>query len=169
MAFLVVALVLLAGLCCLLLVLVLAVLRRLREHETRFERLSAGAVDEFAYYDGAELVGRRVPGFAGHPDAAPRLVGFFSVGCGTCHEQAPPFIASASERDASAIVLGSPADEMTGLLEGVPRLIVGEEGDTLAKAVGIKVFPTFVEVDGDGVIVRAAVDMAELPAAAPAL
>lgn len=168
MAYLVVALVLVTGLCCLLLVLVLAVLRRLREHETRFERLSA-ATDEFAHYDGAELVGRRIPGFAGHPDTAPRLVGFFSVGCDTCHEQAPRFLASAAVRDTSAIVLGSPAEELTGLLGEVPRLITGEEGDTLAKAVGIKAFPTFVEVDGDGMIVRAAVDMAELPAAAPAL
>ncbi|MFD5557090.1 hypothetical protein ACFWIA_25025 [Streptomyces sp. NPDC127068] len=167
MGFLVVALVLVAALCCFQLVLVLAVLRRLREHESRLEQLGGAA--GFSTYDGAELVGRRLPGFAGATDGAPQLLGFFSVDCDACHEQAPGFAAAAAERNASAVVLGSPAREFAGLLADVPTVIVGAEGEALANAVDIQAFPTFVEVDADGVIVRASVDLAELPAAAPAL
>ncbi|WOX25875.1 hypothetical protein [Streptomyces solicathayae] len=168
MAFLVVALVLVAALCVFQLVLVLAVLRRLREHETRFEQLarSRGPMDA---YDPNELVGRRIPELAAHTGGEPRTVGFFSVGCEACHEQAPEFVAAAGVGDASAIVVGAPADELTGLLGGVPVVVTGEEADGLMRAVDVKAFPTFLRVDGDGVIVRAGIAVADLPAATPAL
>jgi hypothetical protein len=166
MAFLVVALVLVTALCVFQLVLVLAVLRRLREHEDRFERLakSAGPMDA---YEPTELVGRRVPELAEHGGGQPRTIGFFSVGCEACHEQAPDFVAAAAAGGASAIVVGSPADELTGLLQGVPTVVTGAEGDALMKAVDVKAFPTFLQVDEDGLIVRAAFAVAELPAATP--
>ncbi|HEY9368661.1 hypothetical protein [Streptomyces sp.] len=168
MAYLVVALVLVAALCVFQLLLVFAVLRRLREHETRFEQLAraAGPMDE---YDPNELVGRMVPELAAHTGGTARTVGFFSVGCEACHEQAPDFVAVAAAGDASAIVVGTPADELTGLLRGVPTVVTGDEGDRLMKAVDIKAFPTFLQVDADGVILRAGIAVAELPAATPAL
>ncbi|WP_328401884.1 hypothetical protein OHS70_28290 [Streptomyces sp. NBC_00390] len=169
MAFLVVALVLLTALCVFQLVLVLAVLRRLREHESRFEQLAKAAGPMGALDPVAELVGRRVPELAEHTGGSPRTVGFFSVGCEACHEQAPEFVASAAATGASAIVVGTPADELAGLLEGVQTVVTGAEGERLMKAVDIKAFPTFLQVDGEGLIVRAGIAVAELPAVAPAL
>lgn len=168
MAFVVVALVLLTALCLVLLVLVLAVLRRLREHESRFERLAASAGAMGGHDPAADLVGRRVPELAEHTGGSPRTVGFFSVGCEACHEQAPEFVASAAATGASAIVVGAPAEELAGLLEGVPTVVTGAESEKLMKAVDIKAFPTFLQVDGEGLIVRAAIAVAELPAPAPA-
>ncbi|WP_418955693.1 hypothetical protein [Streptomyces tritici] len=167
MAYLVVALVLVAALCVFQLLVLFAVLRRLREHESRFERLarSAGPMDA---YDPNELVGRRVPELAEHTGGAPRTLGFFSVGCEACHEQAPAFVTAATAGDATAVVVGAHADELTGLLAGVPEIVTGEDGDRLMKAVDIRAFPTFLQVDAEGVILRAGIAVAELPAPAPA-
>ncbi|MCT2590615.1 hypothetical protein LHJ74_11970 [Streptomyces sp. N2-109] len=156
MIFLIAALVLVGALSIFQLMLLLAVLRRLREHEARFERIAEGGALSGGY-DPSVLVGRQVPelAHAASPGDAPRPVGFFSVGCDACHEQAPAFVASAATRGASAVVVGDTPEELVGLLDGVPAVTVGVRSEELAKAVDIQVFPTFLEVDGDGLIVWA--------------
>ncbi|MDG4864467.1 hypothetical protein P8605_40610 [Streptomyces sp. T-3] len=162
MPFVVTALVLLCALCVFLLLLNLAVLRRLREHEERFEQLAQG-VGSMAPYDASTLVGRTVPELAAHAPEDGALIGFFSVGCDACHEQAPRFAAPEGEADGTAFVVGTPADELLTLLSGVPHLVSGERSDQMADAAGIQAFPTFLRVAADGTVLAAATDLAELP------
>ncbi|WP_327353691.1 hypothetical protein [Streptomyces sp. NBC_01304] len=166
MIFLVVAVVLLAALCCFELLVLFAVLRRLREHEERFAVLGdhASAPEP---YDYAELEGRAAPSLATLLSGEAGLVGFFDVNCDTCHDKAPAFTRLAPEQQAAcAIVAGSPPDELVGLLDGVRTVVTGPESDKLVKELGIQAFPTFLYVGPTGVVERAGFEPAD--AVAPA-
>ncbi|MCA2226174.1 hypothetical protein [Nonomuraea aurantiaca] len=151
MAFLVAAVVFLVLLCLFNLVLNLGVLRRLREHTAELERLAGHAM--FMPYDPRVLVGRTLPEAA----AGARLVGFFDVGCSTCHERAPRFAEEAGKQPALAVITGdgAKAADLVTVVGGVSNVVTGDEADRLAHALGVEAFPTFLRADQEGKVLAA--------------
>ena len=161
------------------LLLVLAVVRRLREHGDQLAALhAAGPMTDL---DPSVHVGRSLPEFAartvdGRPidSAALRgdrwLVGFFSVGCEPCHEQAPEFAAraAAGERVLAVVVGDAVGDDLPALLAGVDNVVVERSPDGTAARFGIRAFPTLLEYAPDGTVVGAAETVAGLDRRVPA-
>lgn len=163
-------LVLLAALCLLNLVLVLAIMRRLREHTGHLDRLLTGRPG------GGLGPGEPVPPV--EVDGVPleltgaTLVGFFSPGCAPCAEQIPHFLdraATGAERVLAVVVGedGAPSEERDRLAAAVP--VTDERpGGPLAQAFGeVLSYPTLFLVR-DGVVEATDGTLAALPAPAPA-
>ncbi|MEV1243278.1 hypothetical protein ACIBO2_33410 [Nonomuraea sp. NPDC050022] len=161
MAFLVAAVVFLALLCLFNLVLNLGVLRRLREHTAELERLAGHAM--LMPYDPGVLVGRTLPEAA----AGARLVGFFDVGCSTCHERAPQFAEEAGKEPALAVITGDGAKvaDLVTVVGGVSSVITGDEAGSLAHALGVEAFPTFLRADQEGRVLAADTELAAMATA----
>lgn len=162
MPFLIAAVVFVGVLSLFNLVLTLGVLRRLREHTAELERLAGRSM--LMPYDPGVLVGRTLPEAA----AGARLVGFFDVGCSTCHERAPEFAAAAGNQPALAVITGDAgtADDLVGVVGGGSSVITGEDAGRIAQTLGVEAFPTFLRVDTDGRIVAADTELAGLAAMA---
>ncbi|MDR8411611.1 hypothetical protein MTP10_23095 [Nonomuraea sp. 3-1Str] len=161
MAFLIAAVVLVGVLCLLNLLLMMGVLRRLREHTAELQRLAGGTMTPLAY-DPTVLVGRALPEGA----AGARLVGFFDVGCDTCHERAPEFAETARGENggALAVVTGDPAEagDLLHLMSGVAGVVTGDDALRIAESVGVKAFPTFLRTGSDGTVVAADTELTGL-------
>lgn len=153
------------------LVLTLGLVRRLNEHTEVLDRL-AGApevmrptgetVDDFAATtsDGTPVA----------PDllATPVVVGFFSPGCGPCHERLPAFIARvrhAPPGRALAVVVGSEGEsaEMVAGLSAVAMVVAEAPGGPVAKAFGVRAFPAFAMVGQGGRIEASGGDLDSIP------
>jgi thiol-disulfide isomerase/thioredoxin len=171
-----VAVALVGALCLLNSMLLVATFRRLKEHEDRL-LVGFGGRSPFDY-DPSVLAGKPVPEVAAATadgqvvdqqtlSSAATLVGFFSVGCRPCHQQAPSFAELAGSdptTGAVAVVAGGDGpdrDELIGLL-GDAALVVGTNADEVAAAFGVVAFPTFVRTDGAGRIAAATLTVAEL-------
>ncbi|GIG91315.1 TlpA family protein disulfide reductase [Plantactinospora endophytica] len=148
------------------LVIVLGVVRRLRElHELlaggvpalpRFEpnMLAAGAtVGDFSAStgDGAPVARADLTGST--------LVGFLTLGCPACLESLPWFVAraegTAGGRDGVLAVLagvGAEHSEMYGRLAAVARVVVEPELGPVAKAFGLTSYPSFALLYDDTVV-----------------
>lgn len=162
MPYVVAGLVLVAALCVLDLVLVLAVIRRLREHTTHLERLlSVGPDERPALEPGAVLP--TVPADL----AGPTLVGFFAPGCGPCGEEIPYFLDRAglgAERGLAVVVsFGPGSEEEQQLAAAAVEVVVEPPGGAVSEAFAVNSFPTVFLVR-DGVVEAAAHRMGELPA-----
>ena len=174
MPFLVAAVVLVGVICLLDLVLTLAVIRRLRDHTGRLDRLSHGAPE------GAGMLsaGARVPDFAGltttgvavtHKDVSPGVIAFLSVTCDACKEQLPVFTqyvadAGLSADQVLAVVTGADSpdrDALVASLDGV-TVVAEEFGGPVGRAFGASVFPAFYSVDDGGEVRTASLDAAGL-------
>lgn len=147
------------------LVLLLGVVRRLREHETRIASIGQGGVDPGP----PELIapaGTRVGAFATRSVdgravdnatlPAPALVGFFSPGCDTCHERLPDFQRAAQAHPSRplAVVIQDGRDpaELVGELDASSTVVLDEPGGPMMEAFGVRGFPVFALVDADGTI-----------------
>ncbi|MCX4822352.1 hypothetical protein OG883_21155 [Streptomyces sp. NBC_01142] len=176
MTILIAAVVLVGALCLFDLLLTFAVLRRLREHTTQIAGL--GGQQHFTPYDPMVLVGRKVPDLPGVGGGDPgdtggtddardgsRLVAFFDAQCETCHDHAPVFAVRARGRDAVAVISGDgiKVDQLVGHVAGVASVVRGGQAQRLVDAMEIEAFPTFVQVDAEGVVVHAVNNPAELP------
>jgi len=128
------------------------VVRRLREHELALDRLSGRAPDPGAY------AGQKInPADLGDEDAFTGVVGFFSTTCMGCLTVAPQFAQWSSTnqgRAAPAVIVGSGGhgDELRRKLLGSTRLIDMPESARLTNALSVDEFPLFLEVD-EGLIV----------------
>ncbi|MFF5208842.1 hypothetical protein [Streptosporangium sp. NPDC000396] len=161
MPFLIAAVVLVGILCVFDLVLTFAVLRRLREHTAELERLAGpGRLNPFSPYDPRVLVGRTLPPAGTDGGERPRLVAFFDVNCGACHERAPQFAEVARTGTAMAVISGDPskAGDLAEVIGDAASIVTAEQADNLVKTVGIEAFPTFLRVSPDGTIVDADTD-----------
>ena len=161
MSFLIAAVVVLAVVCLGNLLLLFAVLRRLRGYE---ERLTAGSSGPSAL----ELVGRRLPAAAGLVGTT-RLVGVFSASCEPCHEQAAQFAAH-DDPARVALMLDSAASDdqrsaMLATLAGAPRVLTEPDSAALAEELGIRTYPVLLRLDEDGTVVAAEHSLAMLTAA----
>jgi hypothetical protein len=146
------------------LMLLSAVIRRLREHEqvlvglTRTEPPVAPLLP----------VGERIGAFSavtteGEPLSRDTLqpgtlVGFFDPGCDACHEQLPDFVARALElaggrRQALAVVGdGDDTDDLVRRLRDAVRVTVEPRRGPLQQAFGVRMFPAFCSLGDDQVI-----------------
>jgi hypothetical protein len=171
MAFLAAAVVLVAVVCLLNLLLLFAVLRRLREHTDELARLRQARLVDPAAEEASALIGRSLPDLTTATGDRPELVGFFDAGCSSCHELAPDFAIAARQAPSVAIVTGEGpgADELVALLAAGPTVLVGEQASNVSSSIGIRAYPTFVRIDADGKVVRAQLTTVEgLIAMAPA-
>lgn len=183
MPFVVAGLVLVGVLCLIDMLLTFAVLRRLREHTARLAEIPDFTMNSGPEY-AAKFAGRPLPAFSARAiDGAevstpsltgrPGLVAVFSAGCGPCRDQYPVFADWAGVADANAMALvtgpdGREAAEMTGRLAGVSVVVAGAEADTLADTLGVTVFPTFLQLDDAGVVVKAETNLSMMPIVDPA-
>ena len=166
MGFVIAAVALVGALCVLDLLLTVAVLRRLREHETVLERLRPEA-------DVDALVGARVPDFTlttveGRTLTAAGLRGrrwllaLLSVGCGPCREQAPALRDAGDDVVAIVTGEGAPANGLVEDLRGAVAVVTVQAGSGPGAALGVSVYPTLLAVDEDGVVSAAAHNVAGL-------
>ena len=157
------AVVLLAVLTLLTLALLLAVVRRLREHETRLAELAAG-VGAGGMPDVIAPAGHPVTGL----DAElPALVGFFSPGCDACHERLPDFRKAAAGHAGGTLAVvvadGKDPAPLVAELGGNGSVVLEDPGGPLATAFAVRGFPAFAVVGTDG---RISASGYELPAPA---
>jgi len=158
---LLVAVLSLAALSLLNLVLLLGVVRRIREHEARFTTLAFGPPEVIA------PVGHRVGDFTavsvdGRPVASaaldgPTLVGFLSPGCDACHERLDDFQRAVAGHPGTALAVvvrdGGDTDSLVaGLAAGGATVVVEDVAGPLAAAFGVSGFPAFAILDADGTI-----------------
>ncbi|MEV4380147.1 TlpA disulfide reductase family protein [Streptosporangium sp. NPDC049644] len=173
MPYLVAAVVVLGVLCGLNLMLLLAVVRRLKEHaRVLADRPGAGgarlpeAGSAVGHFDALSTDGEAVSRRALEPGT---LVGFFSPGCGPCTENLPKFTAYAAalpggrDRVLAVIAGADDSEEMRVALARVSRVVVEAHGGPVAAAFGVSAFPTFCVLDGEGVITAAGFDLSALP------
>ncbi|WP_204012268.1 TlpA family protein disulfide reductase, partial [Virgisporangium aurantiacum] len=156
-----------------------AVLRRLREHSARLAELPDFNMNDGPGYS-ATFTGRPLPEFSvravdGTPVStrtvagARVLIAVLRVGCGPCHDQLPDFAAWARDTDAVALSLVTgphrDAAEMIATLADVSTVVAGRAADALAETFAVTVFPTFLELDADGVVVRAETHLSRMTTA----
>jgi hypothetical protein len=174
-------LVVVVGIVCVLnLLLLFGVIRRLKEHDQAIANLSHG-VTAGAPTDSMRAPGSEVDEFtAMSTDGVPvtkealageTLVGFFSVSCAPCVENAPKFAAHAAGVDSVLAVVvadgGEDPSEMVGTLGGGARVVVEGYGGPVATAFGVTAFPTYAVVTS-GTITATALEVTALPVPAPA-
>jgi hypothetical protein len=157
------------------LVLLLGVVRRLREHETRLATLREGAGGP------PELiaaVGSRVGSFSARSVAGtlvdnatlptPALVGFFSPGCDACHERLPDFRQAAGDHPGRALAVviedGLDPASLVADLDGSATVVLEPPGGPLMEAFGVQGFPVFALVGSDGTIQARGYDLPLQPA-----
>ena len=182
MAFVVSGFIVVGGLCLLNMLLTFGVLRRLREHSAQLAEIPDFSMDDGPGYS-AKFIGRPLSGFSARAidgtlvsseslTGNAGMIAVLRIGCGPCHEQLPGFVAWASNTDATAtaLVTGAESDarEMTDRLAKVSVVVAGREADELAEALGINVFPTFLEIDSTGVVVRAETSLSRMNVTDPA-
>lgn len=141
------------------LVLLLGVVRRLREHETRLAavpgedppRLIAAAGTVVGAYATRSVDGRAVDS-----ESPWELIGFFSPQCDACHERLPEFRRTAAGHPGRglAVVVSDGGDTASLVAElGSAATVVLEQHDgPLSRAFDVRGFPAFALVDGDGTI-----------------
>ncbi|MEV1004497.1 TlpA disulfide reductase family protein [Nonomuraea sp. NPDC050202] len=164
------------------LLLMLAVLRRLREYDDTWARAGmdnlAGRrllpepgtrIADFTAktLDGAEITLRDPAGVSGVE--GPLLVGFFSTGCPACHEELPRFVEYAATvpggREQNLVVVSGPADEVADVVEAVSpmaRVVVEPEEGPLTTAFSVRRWPLFVLLGQDGTVQTGAGGVAAL-------
>ena len=160
--FLVGAVIVLTALWLLHLLVLLGVVRRLREHESRLaNQAPAGSGVMTA------PLGQRIPEFSTRgvdeqPVTSarldgPTLVGFFSPSCDACHERLGDFRDSAAAHHGTTLAVvvrdGGDAQALVSELDGTGTVILEDMGGTLTAAFGVRGFPAFASLDADRVLV----------------
>ncbi|GIH73964.1 TlpA family protein disulfide reductase [Planobispora longispora] len=177
MTYLTAAVVFVGLLCLLNLVLLLGVVKRLRQHS---DLLAAGGrpgpgpslepggtIGDFRAptADGATLAAEQLAGGT--------IVGFLSPGCGPCERILPEFarFAAADTRPVLAVVVAAAPEEAgpaAELLSPAATVVVEGIDGPVARAFGVDAFPTFCLVGEDGTVAAVGLDHRDLPAAVPA-
>jgi hypothetical protein len=151
------AVVVLAVLSLVNLLLILGVVRRLRDYDAR---LAGGGLDGPALM--RVEVGARVPDVTTQavdgqavrlPAGEPALVGFFSPECDACHERLDDFRrAVAAHRGPAVAVVVRDGGDVAALSAGLTgvSVVVEDLGGPVTAAFGVQAFPMFVHLDADG-------------------
>lgn len=160
--FLVGAVVVLTALWLLHLLVLLGVVRRLREHDSRLADQASGGSGVMT-----APLGQRIPEFSTHavddqPVTSarldgPTLVGFFSPSCDACHERLGDFRVSAAAHPGTTLAVvvrdGGDAQALVSALDRTATVIVEDMGGALTAAFGVRGFPAFASLDADRVLV----------------
>lgn len=105
------------------------------------------------------------------------LVGFFAVGCASCQESLPHFVAAArahdDDRDQVLAVIvggsdGAGAQPFVQPLSPVARVVYQEVDGPLPEAFSVRAFPSFFVLDSSGRVRASTSNVETLPATAPA-
>ncbi|MFF5213184.1 hypothetical protein [Streptosporangium sp. NPDC000396] len=174
MPYLIAAVVVLSVFCGLNLLLMLAMVRRLREHTQKLAELAGSGGgggrlpvvgSTIGHFDVLTIDHEAVSRYMLEPDT---VVGFFSPGCEPCRTSLPEFVehvrALPGGRDrALAVVVGTDgSDAMAGELAQVTRVIVEDHGGPVATAFGVTAFPTFCLLGGGHAIAAAGFGLSAL-------
>ncbi|MEH1166997.1 TlpA disulfide reductase family protein [Micromonospora sp. CPCC 205539] len=161
------------------LMLMLGVVRRLRDHTGRFAEMTRSVMPDVPVL----ARGRAVPAFS----AATRdggqfttesldgdtLVGFFSPSCAPCQALAPRFAEYAERfpggRDRVLAVVAEDADPAVyvKMFAPVARIVVEEPGGPVATAFEVSGFPALCLIAADGTVAVSGMRMEDLPASRP--
>jgi hypothetical protein len=145
--------------------LLLAVIRRLREHETRLAAVTTGATAS-AEPEVVAAVGQHIPDFTAESAdgrqldrtslVTPALVGFFSPSCDSCHERVPDFRKAADELDGTALAVvvrdGRDPAPLVADLRDAATVVLEEPDGPVATAFAVRAFPVFALVGADGTV-----------------
>ncbi|WP_327105937.1 TlpA family protein disulfide reductase [Nonomuraea glycinis] len=164
------------------LLLMLAVLRRLREYDEKWARAGMDSLAErrlvpepgtriadftATTLDGADITLRDPAGVSGVE--GPLLVGFFSTGCPACHEELPRFVEHAGTvpggREQNLVVISGSADDAADIIEAVSpmaRVVVEPVEGPLMTAFSVRGWPSFVLLGQDGTVQAGAGGVATL-------
>ncbi|GAA2216075.1 TlpA family protein [Nonomuraea monospora] len=176
MSFLVAAVVFVGLLSAVNLLLLLAVIRRLREHANVLRTVAGSPVPPAFTPPGTRLpdftatdttgapVSRATFGAAG----GTTVVGMFSTDCSACDEHLPEFAERVRhlgrDRVLALVVGGGPkAETFTAALAGHATVVTEERDGHLYTAFGRPPFPGFYLVDGAGAVTASAHSTHELP------
>ncbi|HEU5353251.1 MAG TPA: hypothetical protein VFU65_02260 [Actinocrinis sp.] len=159
------------------LVLVLGVVRRLREHADRISRLSPeppnpmlAVAQQAEPFDAVTVEGEHVSRAA---LSGLTLVGVFSPNCPACAERLPRFLELAGSYPGGrgrvlAVVVGErdEAGDQIAALSPVARVVLETMEGSITKALRIRGFPAFGVLDESGTVVSAGTnpDWLKLPA-----
>ena len=162
MPYLTVAVAILALLTAFNLLLLLGVVRRLRDHTGRFAAMTRSVMPDIPVL----AAGRKAPAVDQLPPGE-TLVGFFSPSCGPCKALAPRFAAYAHNFRGEVLVVvaedADPADYLT-LFSPVARVVVEEPGGPVAAAFEVEGFPALCLIGADQTVVASGMRMEDLPA-----
>lgn len=182
MPYVVAAVVFVGALSCLNLLLVLGVVKRLREHSAL---LAGGAGGSHAGDLDLIPAGERVGAFrATALDGVPvtrdgtdgeRLVGFIKPGCAPCEEHMPAFIDLArgvpgGREQVLAVVVGTSeeAAPLIAQLSPVAQVVIELPDGPLGTAFQVHGYPSYYLLDGSGTVLGAAYRPGQLPVTQPA-
>jgi hypothetical protein len=162
------------------LLLLLGVLRRVREHDDEIARMRAPMPVVTGLPPGARLPRFEATTVSGEEvtraAVTPGLVAFLSSSCHGCREQLPGFLRyAAGHADASQVLAvvvvdaRAPGDDLVSALGGDCRIVVEGESGPLSTAFSIGGYPSFFTIDASGRVVGSAPSVRDLPTvAAPA-
>ncbi|MEV0386258.1 hypothetical protein [Nonomuraea sp. NPDC050643] len=146
--------------------LTFGVVRRLREHTTRFAALENPSASGLR-------VGDPVAGVPGLRDSL-TLVSFVATGCHSCEEQLPTIrskaeAAVAGGARALTVVVNvrgerEEADQLVAAVAGPGGVVEEELGGELQRAFGVKRYPSFFLVGPDATVMATPGSAGELPA-----
>ncbi|MGC4896940.1 hypothetical protein [Micromonospora sp. DT31] len=167
----------LAAFCLANLLLTLAVVRRLRVHTERLDRLTDG---EPPLLQPGDPVGEfEVPTVGGSLAAATDLaagglIAVVSPGCGSCEEAVPGLVAALAEpgRPPMVIVVAAEPVEAEAMVRALgpdaPVVIEAPVTGAVQRALGIREYPSLVAV-ADGAVTALGHDVRDLPAVLAAI
>jgi thiol-disulfide isomerase/thioredoxin len=180
-SYLIAVVALLSALCLVGLVLILAVVRRLREHTKLLDALyemvgmmgapigEAGGLavgDVVGDFDATTLDGTRVTRDL-LPDGT--VVAFLSPDCPSCREQIPEIGSWVADEDRPRVLVvvdsrsGDPAHLVT-TLPPMTQVIVDDRTAPVADVFGVRAFPAFFQVAAGGELLAMAPRLSRLPA-----
>ncbi|MEN3535231.1 hypothetical protein AAH991_08995 [Microbispora sp. ZYX-F-249] len=177
-----VTLVVLVGVLCLVnLVLIVGVIRRLREHGEALADRSAQEQNRRAILPEGEVAEPfetvSTDGSVVSRDRLeqPTLVGFFSPGCTACHEALPDFLALAARfpggpEQVLAVILDENGElgEQREALEPVARVVVEKLGGPVSSALHVRALPSFGLVGPGGRVMSSGLRLEQVLTTAPA-
>jgi peroxiredoxin len=173
--FLIAAVVLVGVLCLLDLLLTVAVIRRLREHAERLDRLGAAPTPDAVITPGTPAPAFETAATDGgavtQHDLGGGLLAFMSVTCTACKEQLPRFeryVADAGLPRSKVLVVvvdsDTPPAEYVAGLERFATVVVEQHEGTVGAPWQANAFPTFYSIDEQLTVRTSSFDVAGLPA-----
>jgi peroxiredoxin len=157
------------------LLLILGVIRKLRAGDTQSSADGkSGAPRDAVIAPGARAADFTVIDIGGDTISrdslrTPTLVGFFSADCDACKDQLPDFLNTARRtigaRERVLAVVTPPTADTENLvtpLADVGRVVVEAYDGELTRAFGVRMWPAFALVDGEGTVVSSGWEMRAL-------
>lgn len=144
------------------LVVLLGVVRRLREYESRLADLATAPPGVITLPVGGRIGRFETRAVDGRPVSSAALddeilAGFFSPQCDACHDRIGDFREAAAAHAGTTLAVvvrdGGDTEALAAELDGAATVVIEEMGGALSSAFGVSGFPAFARVDAGGVLV----------------